>query len=278
MTDLRLPMTDLPKPRTLSSLIASMIAVGKDLVALLRDGSLFVLAVLLLVFPTQFNAILVNAGFKEGSVAGFRWQASLTETDDALKQAQDTISELQRKNDELARTLTEASAQLASEASPLKAQIVEVQAGNLSLAESVRSVQTTVDERLISNEKLVAAAERNPVATPAEALSPPAPTSRYWVGLQTAGFDTDVRTRLNGEIAAMGYRMSEVSASYGTRPGWFASRPTVFYYATAALPAAKTLASQLQQATGARFAVQRGAGLGVEPDKRDVTLYVHYLP
>lgn len=265
-------MTDPPKPRPLSTLIASAIAVGKDLVALLRDGSLFVLAVLLLVFPAQFNAILVNAGFKEGSVAGFRWQASLTQTDEALKQAQDTISELQRKNDELAKTLTEASAQLAGGASPLKAQIVEVQAGNQSLAESVRSVQTRVDERLLSNERLVAAAE------PADAPVAAAPTGRYQVGLQTAGLDAGVRTRLNGELAAMGYRLSEVSASYDTRPGWFAARPTVFYYATSALPAARELAARLQQATGARFAVQRGAGLGVEAGQRDVTLYVHYLP
>jgi hypothetical protein len=29
--------------------------------------------------------------------------------------------------------------------------------------------------------------------------------------------------------------------------------------------------------TGQDFVVQRGAGLGVDPARRDVTLYVHYV-
>jgi hypothetical protein len=272
-------MTIPPQAISPGSLVRSAITVGKDLVALLRDGSVFVLAVLLLAFPAQFNGILVKAGFKEGSVAGFKWQATLTETDDALKQAQQMISELQRKNEELARTLTDAGARLASDDGTLKAQIVELQAGNQSLAESVRTVQTSVDERLISNEQLVADADRVKVAVPADVgpATASAPTSRYWVGFQTAGLDPEVRTRINGELAAMGYQMSAVSTSYGTRPSWFATRSTVFYYATSALPAARELAERLQKTTGTRFAVQRGAGLGVEPDRRDVTLYVHHL-
>lgn len=51
--------------------LATIIALGKDLVALLRDGALFLLAVLLIAFPTQFNTILVNAGFEEGRIVGF---------------------------------------------------------------------------------------------------------------------------------------------------------------------------------------------------------------
>lgn len=274
------PVADDPaKPRSISTVIASVISLGKDLVALLRDGSLFLLAVLLLVFPMQFNAMLVAAGFKEGNVAGFKWQASLTETDSALQKAQETISELQRKNDELAKTLGEASKQIVGGDGQLKAQIVELQQGNRTLADNVQTVQTKVDERLLSNEQLVANADRPKLAAPVEmvAAAPPPPASRYIVGFQTVGFDSAVRERINTALEARGYQISNVSASYESRPSWFATRSTVFYYATPALPAAKDLAERLQQETGVRFAVQRGAGLGVEPDLRDVTLYVHYL-
>jgi hypothetical protein len=32
----------------------------------------------------------------------------------------------------------------------------------------------------------------------------------------------------------------------------------------------------MKSLTGQDFAVQRGAGLGVDPSRRDVTLYIHY--
>ncbi|MBA4285894.1 MAG: hypothetical protein C0434_10230 [Xanthomonadaceae bacterium] len=273
-------MADEPaKPRSISAVIASLISLGKDLVALLRDGALFLLAVLLLAFPAQFNAMLVGAGFKEGNVAGFKWQASLTETDSELKKAQDTISELQRKNDELAKTLDDASQRIGSGDGPLKAQIVELQQGNRKLSESVQTVQTRVDERLLSNQQLVASAEPSADATAANgvAAAPSEPLGRYVVGLQTVGLDDTVRERLNAALQARGYQLSRLSASYDSRPGWFATQSTVFYYATPTLPAAKLLAAWLQAETGTRFAVQRGAGLGVEAGMREVTLYVHYL-
>ncbi|MCX7060838.1 MAG: hypothetical protein NTZ11_08080 [Gammaproteobacteria bacterium] len=273
-------MADEPaKPRSVSAAIASLLSLGKDLVALLRDGSLFLLAVLLLAFPTQFNAMLVAAGFKEGSVAGFKWQASLGETDRALEKAQETISQLQRKNDELAKTLGEASQRIVGGDGQLKAQIVELQQGNRTLSESVQSVQTRVDERLLSNQQLVASADRMKAAPADDIAAAPAatPVERYVVGLQTVGFDDAARVRVNTALQTRGYQLSPLSASYDSRPGWFATRSTVFYYATPALPAAKALAEWLQAETGTRFAVQRGAGLGVDAGQRDVTLYVHYL-
>ncbi len=41
------------------------LVIGKDLFALLRDGSLFVLAALLLFFPKSLNDVLTSAGFEE---------------------------------------------------------------------------------------------------------------------------------------------------------------------------------------------------------------------
>lgn len=259
--------------------IAALVNLGKDLVALLRDASLFLLAVLLLAFPARFNDLLVAAGFKEGSVAGFKWQANLDDSNDALKAAQDTISELQRKNDELAKTLTEAGARVAEGDAQLKRQIVAAQAGSQQLSERVGSVQMRVDENLIANAPLLS---RAVAAKPAPALLPPPPVPaasprHYSVGVQALGFDPAVRSALNDKLQAAGYTLSSLSADYTTRPSWFAPRSTVFYYDTDALPAAKELAAWLARETGAAFAVQRGAGLGVDPGQRAQTLYVHYL-
>jgi cell division septum initiation protein DivIVA len=257
--------------------IAALVNLGKDLVALLRDASLLLLAVLLLAFPARFNDLLVAAGFKEGSVAGFKWQANLDDSNDALKAAQDTISELQRKNDELAKTLTEAGARVAEGDAQLKKQIVAAQAGSQQLSERVGSVQMRVDENLIANAPLLS---KSVAAKPAPAVPPPVTATsprHYIVGVQALGFDPAVRGALNDKLQAAGYTLSSLSADYTVRPNWFAPRSTVFYYDTEALPAAKELAGWLAHETGVRFAVQRGAGLGVDPEQRAQTLYVHYL-
>ena len=98
-------MADAPKVETTT--LTRSVALGKDLVSLLRDFAIFVLALLLLVFPGQFNSILVNAGFEEGSLVGFKWKSKLVESDNALKEAQSTIAVLQASNDELVKALAE---------------------------------------------------------------------------------------------------------------------------------------------------------------------------
>jgi hypothetical protein len=55
-------MTDLPNAE--QSWPTAAVSLGKDLVSLLRDGALFVLAVLLVAFPTQFNTILAPGSFR----------------------------------------------------------------------------------------------------------------------------------------------------------------------------------------------------------------------
>ena len=82
----------LERPRVLR-----VVSLGKDLVALLRDATLFVLAMLLLVFPAQFDSILVDAGFEEGSVVGFKWKSKLIDSNQALEEARATIASLRAK-------------------------------------------------------------------------------------------------------------------------------------------------------------------------------------
>src|SRR6218665_1739651 len=102
----RTAMADSP-----TSSAGALVAVGKDLVALLRDAALLLIAVLLVMFPVTFNTILQKAGFEEGSLVGFKWKAKLVENDAALKEAQALITSLKEQNDKLNQTLAEAQQQ-----------------------------------------------------------------------------------------------------------------------------------------------------------------------
>ena len=55
---------------------------------------LLLIAVLLIGWPHVVNSILVDAGFEEGSFAGLKWKAKLTQSDDTLLKAQSTIADL----------------------------------------------------------------------------------------------------------------------------------------------------------------------------------------
>src|SRR5215471_7052911 len=88
------------------------ISFGKDLVSFLRDAALFLLAVLLILAPVQFNSMLAKAGFVEGTLAGFKWQSTVVQSNRALEDAKVTISDLQGKNEELAQVLTEVSSKI----------------------------------------------------------------------------------------------------------------------------------------------------------------------
>ena len=253
--------------------LTATVSLGKDLVSLLRDGAIFVLALLLIAFPVQFNAILVNAGFEEGSVVGFKWKSKLVESDKALKDAQSTITDLQAKNDELVKALADTNDKLKDP--KLMAQAERLQDENSKLKDATQQVQTTVSNAIESNSPLVAKALSSSDSRPGQARS----KSDFSVGLQTLGVSDADRAALNERIHAAGYALDPVTWSYpaGERPAWFALRSTVFYYANASANEAQELARTMKAITGVDFAVQRGAGLGVDPGRKDVTLYVHYV-
>lgn len=133
-----------------------LVALGKDLVALLRDGALLVLAFLLIVFPAQFNALLVKAGFKEGSLAGFKWEAIL-DTNDALLEAQATIASLQEQLDKTTKALAAASTGREDEA--LKASLAKLEEENRRLKASSAEVAASVRTTLASNAGIVEQAQ-----------------------------------------------------------------------------------------------------------------------
>ncbi len=249
------------------------ISLGKDLVALLRDAALFLLTALLILFPAQFNTILVNAGFEEGSLVGFKWKNKLVETNSALEDAQKTITSLQGKNDELVKALAEANSKLQDPA--LMQRLTQLGSENKTLKEATRQVQTNVSQTIASNIPLVEKA----MSSTDRRTSQPRSKSEYNVGLQTLGVPDAERLAINEKLSKDGYGLDPTTWSYtaGDKPSWFAPRSTVFYYASSAQPAAQELTHFMQSVTGQEFAVQRGAGLGVDPSRKDVTLYVHYI-
>jgi hypothetical protein len=260
------------KPRAQRSGTSEFISVGKDCVSLLRDATLFLLAALLVVFPTTFNSILVQAGFEEGSIVGFKWKSKLIESNSALQEAQSTIADLQKKNDEMAKVLAEANTKLADPS--FGERIIKLEHENSQLKEATQQVQTTVSRTIESNTPFVEKA----LSLSNQPTSSLRQTSDYLVGLQTLGIADEARKDLNAKLLKAGYSLHDISVSYqlSDRPSWFAQRSTVFYYSRSALPAAKGLAQLLKGLTGEDFAIQRGAGLGVDPGQRDVTLFVHY--
>lgn len=259
--------------KTIESGAAAVVSLGKNVVALLRDLALFTLGVLLLLFPGHFNSMLVNAGFEEGSLVGFKWKSKLVESNEALQKAQETISDLQGKNDELVAALADAKKQ--SSDVVLGKRIDKLQVDNRQLKSATQQVQATVSETIESNIPLVQKALAAGGGRAAGNLS----KSDYSVGVQTLGVPDQERTAINDKLRAEGYGVDPTSLSYaaGERPSWFAPRSTVFYYAASALPVAQELAAFMKSITGQDYVVKRGAGLGVDPSRRDVTLFVHYL-
>ena len=252
---------------------AGVVSLGKDIVALLRDAALFLLAVLLVAFPRQFNSILVSAGFEEGSLVGFKWKSGLVESNKALEDASATIARLQAKNDELAKALSDANAKLNDP--EFVQRIARLEQENRRLKESAQQVQATVSQTIESNAPLVAKAS---VSTD-QVATPPRNKSDYSVGVQTLGASDEERKAMNDRLSADGYGLDPLTWSYpaGQRPSWFADRSTVFYYAPSAQSAAEQLARFMKTVTGQEFVVRRGAGLGVEPSRKNVTLFVHYI-
>jgi len=247
------------------------ISFGKDLVSFLRDAALFLLAVLLILAPVQFNSMLAKAGFVEGTLAGFKWQSTVVQSNSALEDAKVTISDLQGKNEELAQVLTDVSSKITDPA--LVKRIAKFEDENRILKTATQQTQSSVSQALASNAPLVQKA----LSSMEAGAVGPRPKADYSVGLQTLGLPDSDRATMNEKLRSEGYGLDSNSASYTERPSWFADHSTVFYYSSSASSAAQELARFMQSITGQVFVVKQGAGSGVDPSRRDVTLFVDYV-
>lgn len=256
-----------------SSIVATATAILKDFISLLRDSALLLLAVLLVAFPTQFNTILTDAGFEEGSVVGFKWKSKLIESNRALEDAQQTISTLQGKNDELLKALSDANSK--SPDPKLLEQLKTLEKENEDLKTTTLNVQARVTESIESNAPLVemamSSANRNSPASRNK--------SDFIVGLYTVGVENSEGQALKEALITEGYMFDDPIYSYAAnqRPPWFAERSTVLHYSATSRPMAEQVAQYMKLKTGQDFLVQRGNGLGVVSSRKDVTLFVHYV-
>jgi hypothetical protein len=144
--------------------------------------------------------------------------------------------------------------------------------GNSSALDEAISRAAGISKAVISTDAQLQSADSPPLQHKHQ-------ISDYLVGIQTLGMPDSVRVFLNEQLQKSGYGLNELSNSYQSseRPAWFAKEPVILYYAGGALPAAKDLALLMKKLTGRNFAVKRGAGLGVDPGKQDITLFIHYL-
>lgn len=136
--------------------LQARVTVAKDITATARDAGLLLLGILLIVFPSTFNGILVSAGFEEGSFAGMKWKSKLQNSDEALKVATGKIAELQRQlmtNQELLK-----KAQSRIENPGLAAQVERIVEGNKAIDKSASAVQKSSEAVISANSAYVAKA------------------------------------------------------------------------------------------------------------------------
>lgn len=132
--------------------VSATVGIGKDLVALLRDTFLMVLAALLILWPSTFNTILTNAGFEEGSLVGFKWRTGFAETRTQLEQANIALENLKQANAELTRQLAEAKIFVSDDT--LKAQIVSTEKSNAKITERSSALQSSVQATIVQTASL----------------------------------------------------------------------------------------------------------------------------
>lgn len=140
----------MPEQNERKSFMVSFTTIGKDLIAMLRDGFLLLIAILLLFWPATINNILVEAGFEEGSFAGLKWKKKLTESDETLLKAQSTISDLQVQIERLSSALKEATA-----GSPETEANTDLERINQQLISSSTALKNEVASRTANNAKFV---------------------------------------------------------------------------------------------------------------------------
>ncbi len=86
----------------------------KDFIAILRDGLLLCMFLLLLFFPVVFNGILERAGFSEGTLMGFTWKKKALESQKVADTSQQLALKATNKMEEMQANLNNISKKLDS--------------------------------------------------------------------------------------------------------------------------------------------------------------------
>lgn len=81
-----------------------------DFVKFLKELSIPFVLILIFFYPSTLNEVLVNAGFEEGSVAGFKWKTKLAESNDNIRDLKNQVERLDTQNKTLLKTINETQA------------------------------------------------------------------------------------------------------------------------------------------------------------------------
>lgn len=133
--------------------VSELVSIGKELVAMLRDAMLLVIAILLLVWPQTIKNVLVDAGFKKASIAGMEWEANFSQSDENLVKSQSTIADLMEQNGKLNKALSEVKSLIGN--TEVKADIVKLEQINTQLVANATKAQVSAAANILANAPLV---------------------------------------------------------------------------------------------------------------------------
>jgi len=102
-----------------------------------------------------------------------------------------------------------------------------------------------------------------------------AENAKYSIGFYALGVKDDKYRKIKNWLTHTGYSFRGGS-NLNDRVSWLASKPTVLYYTNDTTMAHK-LAEDLRAQTGIKFAIQRGAGLGVGEGEEQWVYYIHMV-
>lgn len=246
--------------------LSNLVALSKDMTSLLRDAGLIIIVVIMIIFPHDFKSFLRDLGLQKAFGLEFNLDSF-----DKLETAQVLISKLQSNNDKLVKVLNEVGVGVTD--LELKSKVEKFSKSNIEQQERTELVQKDVSKILEYNTPFV---EKELYKLKPSTINN---NSEYTVGLQTLGISDKERIKINNSLKGEEYRLDDITWSYPAdeRPSWFARHSTVFYYSVAAKSSAEKLSKYLSSIIDDKFEVRRGAGLGVDPDRKDTTLFVHYV-
>lgn len=130
---------------------------GKDLVALLRDLSLIVVFLMLLIFPEGFNSILTNAGFEEGSVLNFKWKNSALKSNAELQETSTQLAMYKLQTDSLKLLITQIQQKVTDPVVKQELKAIEKKSEELTIATS--KTQASVRKTISLNAPLIKKAQ-----------------------------------------------------------------------------------------------------------------------
>lgn len=145
------------------------VALLKDLVSALRDGTLFILFLLLLFTPVTMKEKLVAAGFTKGNIAGMEWEGQLKQSAEQTKEVGEAVSKAGDDYKLLIERLTELESRVREP--EIKASLATLGSDARSSQSQLAAADKVVKRSLLTQQSIV------------EAVAPSSVSDRGWLFL-----------------------------------------------------------------------------------------------